>query len=328
MKATDSATDTATDVARRKALVRLLQLGASPALGLALGLSPWPHHAAAAIATTVPKDHSAADDIERRLRFEIQLHNPSGAPLPPQPLWFCGPISRSSTQTLLSVTSSQPFQRRDEWGGHTLLHWQTPALPPHGVRGFTLDVVLRLNTLSRPSDPGAIAPSPYLLPERFMESDHPAIVALAYTLRRPTPRATARAVYDWVRSQLSYAGYVPDDLGAAQALHALRGDCTEYAYLVVALCRALGLPARAVGGFVVVHDAAPRATDYHNWAEVHLEGAWRLVDAQREAMFDKPPPTDDPSRYVAFRLIGDRPVGPLGQAHRFSTEGPAQVRLR
>lgn len=318
-------------VTRRDALVGLLRLGAGPGLGLAVGLSPVAQQAHAAT------DRSAAEGTERRLRFEIQLHNPLGTPVPSQPLWFCGPLSRSGTQTLLSMSSSQPFQRRDEWGDHTLLHWQTPALPPHGVRAFTLDVLLRL------SDPGApmaatvvpgqspspdIAPGSFLRPERFMESDEPAIVALAHTLRRPTSRATVRAIYDWVRSQLSYAGYVADDLGAAQALHTLRGDCTEYAYLVVALCRALGLPARALGGFVVDHDAAPRATEYHNWAEVHLDGAWRLVDAQREAMFDDPPPPHSPSHHVAFRLIGDRPVGPLGQAHRFSTDGPAQVRLR
>lgn len=294
-----------------------------------LGWLAW--GADAQVATQVTAAANASASVHRRLRFDIQLHNPGGTPLPPQPLWFCAPLSRTGTQALVSLDSSWPFERQDEWGGHTLLRWMTPALPPHGLRALTLDAVVGLGRAPRAE---ALEPGAWLRPERFMESDDPAIAALALTLRRDSPRATVVAVYDWVRSQLEYAGYVADDLGAAQALRERRGDCTEYAYLVVALCRALGLPARAVGGFVVSHDAAPRSTEYHNWAEVHLEGAWRLVDAQKEALFERLASVDQAdqagqgSDHIAFRLIGDRPLGALGQAHRFVTQGPAQVRMR
>lgn len=298
-----------------------------------LGWLAW--GADAQVATQVTAAANASASVHRRLRFDIQLHNPGGTPLPPQPLWFCAPLSRTGTQALVSLDSSWPFERQDEWGGHTLLRWMTPALPPHGLRALTLDAVVGLGRTPRAE---ALEPGAWLRPERFMESDDPAIAALALTLRRDSPRATVVAVYDWVRSQLEYAGYVADDLGAAQALRERRGDCTEYAYLVVALCRALGLPARAVGGFVVSHDAAPRSTEYHNWAEVHLEGAWRLVDAQKEALFERLASvdqadqagqgSDQASDHIAFRLIGDRPLGALGQAHRFVTQGPAQVRMR
>ena len=295
-----------------------------------LGWLGW--RADAQVLAPVTATTSNTTTTHRRLRFDIQLHNPGGTPLPPQPLWFCAPLSRTGTQALVSLDSSWPFERHDEWGGHTLLRWMTPALPPHGLRALTLDAVVGL---SRPPRAEALEPGAWLQPERFMESGDPAIAALALTLRRDSPRATVVAVYDWVRSQLEYAGYVADDLGAAQALRERRGDCTEYAYLVVALCRALGLPARAVGGFVVSHDAAPRSTEYHNWAEVHLEGAWRLVDAQKEALFERLASvdqagqgSDQASDHIAFRLIGDRPLGPLGQAHRFVTHGPAQVRVR
>lgn len=307
------ATGVDVNTARRRALVA------------GLGWLGWGAEAQVLATTTTTSTH-------RRLRFDIQLHNPGAMPLPPQPLWFCAPLSRTGTQALLSLDSSSPFERHDEWGGHTLLRWMTPALPPHGLRALTLDAVVGLSRAPRAE---ALEPGAWLQPERFMESDDPAIAALALTLRRDSPRATVVAVYDWVRSHLAYAGYVADDLGAAQALRERRGDCTEYAYLVVALCRALGLPARAVGGFVVSHDAAPRSTEYHNWAEVHLEGAWRLVDAQKEALFERLASvdqagqgSDQASDHIAFRLIGDRPLGALGQAHRFVTQGPAQVRMR
>lgn len=312
------ATGVDVNTARRRALVA------------GLGWLGWGAEAQVLATTTT------TTTTHRRLRFDIQLHNPGATPLPPQPLWFCAPLSRTGTQALVSLDSSSPFERHDEWGGHTLLRWMTPALPPHGLRALTLDAVVGLSRAPRAE---ALEPGAWLQPERFMESDDPAIAALALTLRRDSPRATVVAVYDWVRNQLAYAGYVADDLGAAQALRERRGDCTEYAYLVVALCRALGLPARAVGGFVVSHDAAPRSTEYHNWAEVHLEGAWRLVDAQKEALFERLASVDQAgqgsgqagdqaSDHIAFRLIGDRPLGALGQAHRFVTQGPAQVRMR
>ena len=319
------ATGVDVNTARRRALVA------------GLGWLGWRADAQVLAPITATTTTTTATTItHRRLRFDIQLHNPGGTPLPPQPLWFCAPLSRTGTQALVSLDSSWPFERHDEWGGHTLLRWMTPALPPHGLRALTLDAVVGLSRAPRAE---ALEPGAWLQPERFMESDDPAIAALALTLRRDSPRATVVAVYDWVRSELAYAGYVADDLGAAQALRERRGDCTEYAYLVVALCRALGLPARAVGGFVVSHDAAPRSTEYHNWAEVHLEGAWRLVDAQKEALFERLASVDQAgqgidqasnqaSDHIALRLIGDRPLGPLGQAHRFVTHGPAQVRVR
>lgn len=255
----------------------------------------------------------------RRLRFDIQCQNPGGTPLVPQSLWAYGPVSRTASQTLVDVVSSWPMAQHTDPLGHTVLHWQTPPLPPHGLRAIRLDVAVRMarQPAPQPAEPGA-----WLQAERHTERDDPAIVALAAELRRDSPRASVEAIYTWVRTHLNYAGYVPNDLGAAQALRELSGDCTEYAYLVVALCRALGLPARALGGFVVEQDDAPPAVAYHNWAEVHVDGAWRLVDAQKEALFD------GGERYVAFRLIRDQGVGPMGLAHRFVTDGPAQIRLR
>ncbi len=176
------------DTARRRALVA------------SLGWLGW-----RAQAQVTDPAHAAAT-AHRRLRFDIQLHNPGGTPLPPQPLWFCAPLSRTGAQALLSLDSSWPFERHDEWGGHTLLRWQTPALPPHGLRALTLDAVVGLNRLPRGE---ALEPGAWLRPERFMESDDPAIAALALTLRRDSPREMVVAVYDWVRSQLDFAGSKP-----------------------------------------------------------------------------------------------------------------------
>ena len=85
-------------------------------------------------------------------------------------------------------------------------------------------------------------------------------------------------------------------------------------YLFVALARALGVPARGVGGFVVDGDAVLKSSNYHNWAEFHADGAWRLADPHRKVF------ADQRSRYIAMRIIGEQEHGPMGNSHRFLAE--------
>jgi len=58
----------------------------------------------------------------------------------------------------------------------------------------------------------------------------------------------------------------------------MKGDCTEYAQLFVALARLNGIPAREVGGLVYNYsDELPQFSG-HAWAEVWMGDAWREVD--------------------------------------------------
>ena len=58
----------------------------------------------------------------------------------------------------------------------------------------------------------------------------------------------------------------------------MKGDCTEYAQLFVALARLNGIPAREVGGLVYNYsDKLPQFSG-HAWAEVWMGDGWREVD--------------------------------------------------
>lgn len=79
------------------------------------------------------------------------------------------------------------------------------------------------------------------------------------------------------------AFYVEDAYGAnaASVLDIIRrrkGDCTEHAALFTTLARALGIPARTVGGLVYMGDEQ-KAFGGHAWNEVVLDGVWIPVDA-------------------------------------------------
>src|SRR6266446_7243152 len=59
----------------------------------------------------------------------------------------------------------------------------------------------------------------------------------------------------------------------------LQGDCTEYAMLTAAMCRAAGVPSRTAIGLVYTDQAAGAALAFHMWTEVWVRGQWIAVDA-------------------------------------------------
>ncbi|NQX11247.1 transglutaminase family protein [Microbacteriaceae bacterium VKM Ac-2855] len=115
----------------------------------------------------------------------------------------------------------------------------------------------------------------YLRPSRYAESD----------LLSPTAHAEFSglrgaellvAVSSWVGTRLEYVpgSSLPTD-GAEQTLLARQGVCRDYAHLVVALLRALDVPAR----LVAVYAPGLDPMDFHAVAEAWVDGAWHVVDA-------------------------------------------------
>lgn len=262
----------------------------------------------------------AADTGEvtrRRLRFSVTLSNPESLPLKDQRFWMYLPVGHSGTQQLLTAEVSVPHRLHNDALGHTLLELSFDHFPPLGQKVVGLSVEMAMNAKPRPGAKNG----EWLNSERFIESDAPGIVALSKELQHSDPWETGRSIFDWVSRNLTYAGYLADDYGALYALNHRRGDCTEYAYLATALARACGIPARMVGGYVTDRDIAPRAEEYHNWAELYVEGGWRLLDAQKGNWLQ---PAD---QYVAFRYHRAEMQNPLGSAHRFHVEGKLNVRI-
>ncbi|ARC57242.1 hypothetical protein AS850_09155 [Frondihabitans sp. 762G35] len=118
-------------------------------------------------------------------------------------------------------------------------------------------------------------PIQYLRPSRYCESD---------TLG-PTARSEFRglaglellaAVSSWVGGRLLYVpgASQPTD-GAVQTFLDRRGVCRDYAHLVIALLRALDVPARLVS----VYAPGLWPMDFHAVAEALVDGRWYVVDA-------------------------------------------------
>ncbi|HYB57957.1 MAG TPA: transglutaminase family protein [Alphaproteobacteria bacterium] len=128
----------------------------------------------------------------------------------------------------------------------------------------------------------------FLRPGRFIDSDHPAVVAFAERVTRGAGQAVAKAVklYYAVRDEILYDPYVAyDELDTYRASAVLargRGYCVGKAALLAAAARAQGIAARIAFADVRNHLATPRLLAlvdngifiYHGITELWLGGRW------------------------------------------------------
>lgn len=188
---------------------------------------------------------------------------------------------------VLSLAAQAPAALLDDrlevtLDGHPLE--ATEIIDPHGTRLHLLDVTegevrvrYRADVEGRADalEVTALDEVVYLRPSRYCESDSLAPTAIR-EFAGLTPTELLFGVSSWVGERLRYVpgSSAPTD-GAVQTLLAGEGVCRDYAHLVVALLRALNVPARLAS--VYAPGLAPM--DFHAVAEAAIDGRWCVVDA-------------------------------------------------
>ncbi|KQU04618.1 transglutaminase [Rhodococcus sp. Leaf7] len=122
--------------------------------------------------------------------------------------------------------------------------------------------------------------STYLRPSRYSESDKFLGFAATEFGKYTSDADVLERVSAWVGRRLNYVPGSSDPIdGATDTLLAGSGVCRDYTHLVVALLRAMTVPAR----LVAVYAPGCDPMDFHAVAEAYVDGAWRVVDATRLA---------------------------------------------
>jgi transglutaminase-like putative cysteine protease len=128
-------------------------------------------------------------------------------------------------------------------------------------------------------------PSPllhWLLPSRFCESDVLANRAWDLFGDIPPTAARAQAVCDWIHDNIEYGVPTTTTTTTSQVLAEGGGMCRDMAHIGVTFCRALGIPARYVSGYlpeIGVADPFP-IQDFHAWFETMIGDRWWTFDAR------------------------------------------------
>jgi transglutaminase-like putative cysteine protease len=118
----------------------------------------------------------------------------------------------------------------------------------------------------------------YLNPSRYCESDLLARFAMEEFGKLFFGYSRVQAICNWVFDYLEYTpGSTNSATTAKDVLVQRTGVCRDYAHLSIALCRALGIPARYVAGYAI--NIYP--PDFHGFMEAFLDGQWYLFDPTR-----------------------------------------------
>jgi transglutaminase-like putative cysteine protease len=117
--------------------------------------------------------------------------------------------------------------------------------------------------------------SMYLRPSRYAEADKFYGFAATEFGQYVESATLLEKVSAWVGSRLNYVPGSSDPIdGAVDTLLAGAGVCRDYAHLVVAMLRAVNVPARVVS----VYAPGLYPMDFHAVGEAFVDGQWRVVD--------------------------------------------------
>lgn len=128
------------------------------------------------------------------------------------------------------------------------------------------------------------AVQPYLLASRYCQSDKLERFAMQEFGGFAPGHDRITAICNWIYGHIDYVKGSSDvHTTVHDTLVSRAGVCRDFAYLGIALCRALGIPAR----FVSAYAAGLQPPDFHAVFEAYLSGRWYLFDATRQASLDR-----------------------------------------
>ncbi|WP_290868948.1 transglutaminase family protein [Aquabacterium sp.] len=125
----------------------------------------------------------------------------------------------------------------------------------------------------------------YIYPSRYCQSDqlgqlaHREFGALWQGMGR------VQAIQNWVQRHVTFTSNTSN--GNTSALDTIQqgaGVCRDFAHVMIALCRALNIPARFTTGTDYGADPALGPPDFHAYVEVYLGDRWYIFDPSGTAI--------------------------------------------
>jgi hypothetical protein len=261
----------------------------------------------------IPLVPEANYSIPRQIRYGFTLQNTTNQLLRNAEFWTYAPVKQTPTQRCVRIETSHTYELISDDLGNQILHFRFDNLSPYATKIITIKADLKLS--NTPNHTVLKDPQSFLQAEKYVETDAPELLRLAGKLKKQEPVKTAENIFCWVAEHVQNTGYLPNERGALYALRKKQGDCTEFMYLFAALCRANGIPARGMGGYVCRESTILRPGSYHNWAEFYDGGAWRIADPHRKVFMK------NQSNYISMKVIGEAQDNPMEKYHRFRFAG-------
>ncbi|MBY8994809.1 MAG: transglutaminase domain-containing protein [Candidatus Heimdallarchaeota archaeon] len=217
-----------------------------------------------------------------RIHYQIKVKNPTTKTIGNFSAFVALPITILPQQIIKDLkTSPSNLKDSTDVEGNHWIHYELPRIDPQAEHTMSFSALADCQPIIiSKSIPENYKINPYkkqflkkyLAPEPHIESNHPKIVELASKISNKDPLSFAKLAAKLVNRKIKYK-IQPDEYGAAYAIEKGEGDCTEFAALFVALCRAAGIPARTNAGFALAQHWERHAT-----AEFLVGGRWIPID--------------------------------------------------
>ena len=131
--------------------------------------------------------------------------------------------------------------------------------------------------------PGPVLP--YLYPSRYCQSERLHRLAVKEFGHLWQGYRRVQAIRDWVINHVSFrSNSSTGNTTAVDTLVEQVGVCRDFAHLMIALCRAVNIPARFATGIDYGADPVLGPTDFHAYVEVYLDDRWYIFDASGVAI--------------------------------------------
>ena len=119
----------------------------------------------------------------------------------------------------------------------------------------------------------------YLYPSRYCQSDRLIKLAIDEFGHLRPGHSRVQAILQWVQQRVSFTSNSSNaNTSAVDTLIERVGVCRDFAHLMIALCRAVNIPARFATGTDYGADPALGPPDFHAYVEVYVGGHWFIFD--------------------------------------------------
>ena len=145
------------------------------------------------------------------------------------------------------------------------------------------------------AEPGQLAEVPvrrlppeviaYIYPSRYCQSDRLVKLAINEFGNLWQGHSRVQAIQDWVKRRVTFTSNTSNsNTSAVDTLIEQVGVCRDFAHLMIALCRAVNIPARFATGTDYGADPALGPSDFHAYVEAYLGDRWYIFDPSGTAI--------------------------------------------
>jgi transglutaminase-like putative cysteine protease len=166
----------------------------------------------------------------------------------------------------------------------------------HALPGeFKLSYTATVDLTHHAADPSQLAEVPvrdlppevmgYIYPSRYCQSDRLVKFAINEFGSLWQGHSRVQAIQEWVQRRVTFTSNTSNsNTSAVDTLIEQVGVCRDFAHLMIALCRAVNIPARFATGTDYGADPVLGPPDFHAYVEVFLGNRWYIFDPSGTAI--------------------------------------------